>query len=270
MGFDPRRWSAEPRGRQVTSNVESLLAENEALRREVRQLRSRLESLERMARMDPRRSQDQSGRWRHDPAPEPARVRSDQVQRWGDALAQQPSWSLLRQKGLMALVDHLNRQSFHANLTLQQRLDRLLPGLGTDLFAAIGTPSTKKHWAVLAAFALYGVRTSEWLDEDPARVVAELRQRVLRSQGGRRTRSDRRHSDRASGPHTGTHTDVGAPAGSDPRRVQALAVLELRWGASREQIKQAHRRLVKVHHPDMGGSASAFHRVNDAYQLLIA
>jgi curved DNA-binding protein CbpA len=44
----------------------------------------------------------------------------------------------------------------------------------------------------------------------------------------------------------------------------------LRWGSSKEAVKQAHRRLVKQHHPDMGGSAEAFRRVNDAYQLLIA
>ena len=266
MGFDPRRWSSEPRTRQVTSNVESLLAENEALRREIRQLRSRLESVERMARMEQRSARAQAWRYQQDSDPDPLRVRPDQVQRWGDSLAQQSGWSGLRQKALAALVDHLNRQSFHAHLSLQQRLDRLLPGLGRDLFAAIGQPATKKQWAVLAAFALYGVRTSEWLEEDPARVVADLRQRMLRSQDGRRTRSDQRRTDRRSD----SKQDVGAPPGADPRRVQALAVLELSWGASREQIKQAHRRLVKVHHPDMGGSAAAFHRVNAAYQLLIA
>lgn len=266
MGFDPRRWTSEPRARQVTSNVESLLAENEALRREVRQLRRRLESLERAARMEQRSSRTQSWTWPQEPSADPERVSPDQVQRWGDALGQQSGWSALRQKSLAALVDHLNRQSFHAHLNLQQRLDRLLPGLGRDLFAAIGQPATKKQWAVLAAFALYGVRTSEWLDEDPARVVADLRQRILRSEGGRRTRTDQRHTDR----HSSTKQDGGAPSGADPRRVQAYAALELSWGASREQIKQAHRRLVKVHHPDMGGSAAAFHRINDAYQLLIA
>lgn len=292
MGFDPRRWSSEPRARQVTSNVETLLAENEALRREVRQLRARLERLERSARRDPQPSRSQAWGWQQQQsAPDPARVSAQQVQHWGEALAQQAGWALLRQKGLMELVDHLNRQSFHANLTLQQRLDRLMPGLGRDLFDAIGTPSTKKHWAVLAAFALYGVRTSEWLDEDPARVVTELRQRLARRQGGRRTRSDQRRTDRRTGGQSSEeesseqqtsqqqrsaqakangHQNVGAPRGADPRRVEAYAVLELGWGANREQIKQAHRRLVKRHHPDMGGSAEAFRRVNDAYQFLIA
>ena len=277
MGFDPRRWSSEPRGREVTSNVETLLAENEALRREVRHLRLQLERLERSTRRDPQPFRGQAWGWQGSQGEtETARVNARQVENWGELLAGQPGWSVLRQKGLVELVDQLNRQSFHANLTLQQRLDRLLPGLGRDLFDAIGTPTTKKHWAVLAAFALYGLRTSEWLDEDPARVVAELRQRLARRQGGRRTRSDQRRTDRradhqssdqASSDH---HPNVGAPRGADPRRVAAYAALELRWNASRDRIKQAHRRLVKQHHPDLGGSADAFRRVNDAYQLLIA
>ena len=37
-----------------------------------------------------------------------------------------------------------------------------------------------------------------------------------------------------------------------------------------EAIKQARRRLVKQHHPDMGGDAAVFRRGNAAYQLLIA
>jgi curved DNA-binding protein CbpA len=50
----------------------------------------------------------------------------------------------------------------------------------------------------------------------------------------------------------------------------ALETLGLAWGASRASIKAAHRRLVKQHHPDMGGDAESFRLVNDAYQLLIA
>lgn len=268
MGFDPRQWSAQPRSQHVTSNVESLLAENEALRREVRQLRTRLQHLERQV--------DQPPAWRR-PNQRSAQpdllVTSQHVLRWGELLAQQPGWSSLRAKGLEQLVETLNRQSFHPNLNLQQRLDRLLPGLGHDLYSALAGPMGKKHWAVLAAFALYGVRTSEWLDEDPRRVVTELRQRMMRRSGGRRTRSDQRASDR-SGPWQGDSqreaaSPGGAPRGMDARQLDDLAVLGLQWGATREQIKQAHRRLVKRHHPDVGGTAAEFHRINQAYQRLI-
>ena len=123
----------------------------------------------------------------------------------------------------MELVDQLNRQSFHANLTLQQRLDRLLPGLGRDLFDAIGTPTTKEALGRFGGLCVvWGVRTSEWLDEDPARVVAELRQRLARRQGGRRTRSDQRRTDRRADHQSSEqvssdhHPNVGAPRGADP------------------------------------------------------
>jgi hypothetical protein len=150
---------------------------------------------------------------------------------------------------LEVLVDQLNRSSFPAHLTLDQRLDRLVPGLGTDLIAAVGAKPNKQTTAVLAAFALFGVRASEWLDEDPRRVVEQLRQRQDRSgsrRQGRRTRTDQR----------------------DPRRA-ALRVLGLDANASVAEIKQAHRKLVKQHHPDLGGSAEAFRRVNEAYQSLV-
>jgi curved DNA-binding protein CbpA len=46
-------------------------------------------------------------------------------------------------------------------------------------------------------------------------------------------------------------------------------VLGLDANASLAEIKQAHRKLVKQHHPDLGGSAEAFRRVNEAYQSLV-
>ena len=249
MGFDPRRWSAEPRPQQrVTSNVDALLQENEALRREVRQLRRQLEHLRQ--RPEPSRQH-----WR----PPQALVSSAQVERWGAALAEQKGWAVLRQSGLEELIEQLNRSSFLPQLNLQQRLDHLVPGLGRDLYAATASPLNKKRCAVLAAFALYGVSAIEWLDDDPQRVVLELRQRQRTS--NRRTRTDQRRTDRQ---HQSTDQ------GRDPRRVVALSVLGLEWGASKQAIKQAHRRLVKQHHPDVGGTAEAFRRVNDAYQFLVA
>ena len=74
--------------------------------------------------------------------------------------------------------------------------------------------------------------------------------------------------------HTGASAAGQPPSGSgsggDSRQLAALETLGLAWGASRASIKAAHRRLVKQHHPDMGGDAESFRLVNDAYQLLIA
>ena len=281
MGFDPRRWSSPPRQpRPVTSNLEGLLAENQALRQEVQQLRRRLAQLERLDRYP--RSAGPTGA----ESQAPPRVTVVQVRRWGERLARQSGWTELRSggddSGLRGLIEALNRGSFHPHLTLEQRLDRLAPGLGADLQQALAGPLTKKRLAVLAAFGLYGISASEWLEDDPARVVADLRQRQQRLEGpgsqhrqGRRTRSDQRATDRQT--HGQTHGQSHhqaaaeqAPPDADPRRLEALQVLGLRWGASREAIKAAHRRLVKRHHPDMGGQAADFHRINAAYQLLLA
>ena len=50
MGFDPRQWSGGRPEQRVTSNVEALLAENDALRREVLRLNRELERLQRQQR----------------------------------------------------------------------------------------------------------------------------------------------------------------------------------------------------------------------------
>ena len=281
MGFDPRRWSSPPRQpRPVTSNLEGLLAENQALRQEVQQLRRRLAQLERLDRYP--RSAGPTGA----ESQAPPRVTVVQVRRWGERLARQSGWTELRSggddSGLRGLIEALNRGSFHPHLTLEQRLDRLAPGLGADLQQALAGPLTKKRLAVLAAFGLYGISASEWLEDDPARVVADLRQRQQRLERpgsqhrqGRRTRSDQRATDRQTHgqSHGQSHHQAAAeqaPPDADSRRLEALQVLGLRWGASREAIKAAHRRLVKRHHPDMGGQAADFHRINAAYQLLLA
>lgn len=34
-------------------------------------------------------------------------------------------------------------------------------------------------------------------------------------------------------------------------------------------VKNAYRRQAKIHHPDLGGQASTFRKINDAYQELL-
>ena len=53
------------------------------------------------------------------------------------------------------------------------------------------------------------------------------------------------------------------------RRAQALALLGLESGASAAAIKRAYRRLAKAHHPDLGGDAEAFRRLDAAYRSLL-
>jgi DnaJ-class molecular chaperone len=51
-------------------------------------------------------------------------------------------------------------------------------------------------------------------------------------------------------------------------RAEALRVLGLREGASREAIRRAHRDLIKKVHPDHGGSDVLAQQVNEAKRVL--
>jgi hypothetical protein len=56
---------------------------------------------------------------------------------------------------------------------------------------------------------------------------------------------------------------------SDMTREEALAVLGLAEGASAEEIRAAHRRLIQRMHPDVGGSADLAARINRAKDVLL-
>ncbi|MBI3199166.1 MAG: molecular chaperone DnaJ [Rhodospirillales bacterium] len=61
------------------------------------------------------------------------------------------------------------------------------------------------------------------------------------------------------------------PAGpnSDMSRDEALAVLGLVEGATTDEIRAAHRRLIQRMHPDVGGSADLAARINRAKDILL-
>ena len=102
MGFDPRRWSsaAEAHRRQtVTSNVDALLAENDSLRREVLQLKKQIDVLrQRQWTQSHSRRQQRSNAQQHEPEQKSPSVSPNQVERWGEALARQQGWNVLRLK----------------------------------------------------------------------------------------------------------------------------------------------------------------------------
>jgi hypothetical protein len=56
---------------------------------------------------------------------------------------------------------------------------------------------------------------------------------------------------------------------SDMTRAEALAVLGLAEGASEEEVKAAHRRLIRRTHPDAGGTADLAARNNRAKDVLV-
>lgn len=262
MGFDPRRWRPGASGPPVTSNVESLLAENDALRREVRALRSRLEQLQHHSRTEPRAE----SRAAHGLTP-------DRVERWGQAMAAHPQWQALRigpPAGLRGVIEELRSRWWNPELSLEQELDRRSPGLGAALAEALRGPHSRVRWSVRAAFALYGPRAPEWLSDAPLQVVEELvRRQAQLGQRRRGTRTENHSHAHHSHHHAHSKAQSKAPASPPDPRSGALRELGLEPGASVPMIKRAYRRLAKAHHPDLGGDVEAFHRLEAAYRLLL-
>jgi hypothetical protein len=68
---------------------------------------------------------------------------------------------------------------------------------------------------------------------------------------------------------TQPNADQQSQPDSAMTRQQALEILGLASGASPDQIKDAHRRLMQVNHPDAGGSTWIAARLNQARDLLL-
>jgi hypothetical protein len=77
----------------------------------------------------------------------------------------------------------------------------------------------------------------------------------------------------AGGPQPGANGAGGqAGASGRPARMtqeEALAVLGLNPGASREDVQREYRRLIKKLHPDLGGSTYLTAKLNEARDVLL-
>lgn len=94
-------------------------------------------------------------------------------------------------------------------------------------------------------------------DPDSLKILESYLDRRL----GADWRQQRGERDRGQAPPRGPRTDM--------TRDEALAVLGLQTGASDEEIRAAHRRLIQRMHPDVGGSADLAARINRAKDVLL-
>jgi len=121
----------------------------------------------------------------------------------------------------------------------------------------------------------YAGRRLEDLDQNE--LIALWRQCVAADESGARLlesyldrlRPDwRQASSGGSGSGGGSGGGAGAP-GDVMTREQAYAILDLEPGASDEEIKEAHRRLMMKLHPDHGGSTFLAAQINRAKEFLL-
>ncbi len=202
------------------------------------------------------------------------------------ALSSHPRWRELRlgsrlegdpaaggrlELGLHDLLDHLRANSHDPALELEEALDRRSPGLGTELRWVLAGPASRQHqarWDQENHRQKQAQRERQARSQQQADRERETRrqQEAWRQRAARRQQESRRNARQS----WGDSQQNARQAGPDRQRAEALIVLELSHGASLAAVKAAHRRLVKCHHPDMGGDAEAFRRINAAYQLLIA
>ncbi len=66
-----------------------------------------------------------------------------------------------------------------------------------------------------------------------------------------------------------SHNGGGASTRSGLSHMEALNVLGLQDGASAEEIRHAHRRLMQQYHPDRGGSDYLAAKINEAKDVLL-
>lgn len=84
--------------------------------------------------------------------------------------------------------------------------------------------------------------------------------------------------DRSKSGHDSDKEDSARSSPNTNRATQAYAVLGLEFGASKEEIRKAFRRLAQVHHPDrfsslgeesVAAATATFQRINEAYKYLV-
>jgi hypothetical protein len=152
----------------------------------------------------------------------------------------------------------------------------LMLALGMFSGAQVRTVKTFGIWAVVIGGVLLAALL--FLSGRGAAGIADLLTLGLliwpwlqHQQQARRQGRPGRAAGPGAGPRAGFSDRRGPPAGrSGMTRDEAYAVLGLKQGADEATIREAHKRLMRMAHPDNGGSDWLASRLNQARDTLLA
>jgi len=118
---------------------------------------------------------------------------------------------------------------------------------------------------------LTGRRLSDLPLESLLTLLAQCRAQDPQSATILETYLDRERGDAWRDQDSGSAAGAGQPLGTGGRmdRDEALRILGLAEGASDDQVRDAHRRLMQRFHPDRGGSDYLAAKINEAKRLLL-
>ena len=154
--------------------------------------------------------------------------------------------------------------------TGRERVDRPERRLRTPMLEAMLNPDGSLHTGRVIA----GPNAGAWLDALPTEAVVDLLRLCRRSDAAGAVLLEPYLDRRAPG----WRVDAERDRDPGPRRPpnpgamtqeEAYQILGLQRGATTEQIRTAHRSLMKRTHPDQGGSAEGAARVNAARDRLL-
>jgi hypothetical protein len=151
---------------------------------------------------------------------------------------------------LLVLMGALGMFS-HAQVATIKAFGMWVAALG-GLALAVLLFLTGRGPTAIAALAMLGPLVWSWLGE-----------------ARRNATSPPRGSGAAPGGEKTQTRGSARPTGGAMSRDEAWAVLGLQPGATEEQIRAAHRRLMRAAHPDSGGSDWLAARINQARDVLL-
>lgn len=149
------------------------------------------------------------------------------------------------------------------------------PGANSDVETAYLRMTLEHDSGVLRGTVIAGKHEGRNLDElgldELLDLLRECRVNDPRSATVLESYLDRIHGPSwRGGADGGEDGAVPPPGGSSMTREQAYEVLGLRPGATADEVREAHRKLLRANHPDRGGSTYLAAQINMAKDVLLS